>query len=855
MKKKNLWITILLIILSLCFTIGLTACDDGDNGGNGGEKTITISIESNVEIGTSVVLEKEASFQPFLQDNIKYEFIGENTCNATFSHSLKNNWWTTSVSATAPGTVSIKISYMEGENIVAESNVVTVTFYANTISTVDELKAIANTSKSYILEADIDLSSESNWTPIEGFTGILNGGGYKIFNLTVNSTNTENIGLFGTLNGTVTNLSIENAQITSKGDAGKAGIVAGTNCGTIKNVVVEGTINPKFYNNVGGIAGYSSGGTISECVNKATVIGANNVGGIVGYAEISDSTHLQDCQNLGAIEGKEVVGGIGGYITTQKKEGTYLLQRHENSNTVTGKEKIGGIFGCVSGISYSSYPTRYTNFEISVSENKAEIIGSGDYVGGIVGYGSRLNTIISCENTADITGGNYVGGLVGYSSNTNIKANESENNNTITGKGYVGGFAGYVGLVEYAINNGTITSTGVIVEDGNSNAYIGGIAGYCTGMIGCVNNSDIVITTSGSYTGGLAGYVRLSGYEYFCENKNYGAVTAKNYVGGIVGYLTTNNSEGTYYIQDNENNGVIKGESYVGGISGAIYGVSYSSYPTRYTYFEISVVTNNADIIATGDYIGGFTGYATRLSSVTTSENKADVTGGNYVGGMLGYAPSTHIRATGISNENKITGKGYVGGFAGYTGIVEDAINNGVIESTGIIVEDSIAKSYVGGIAGYCTGLIGCTNNSDISITHNGQFVGGLAGYINMSNKDCLNDNENNGVIKGGDYTAGIVGYITTPQSEGNYAITNNRNNNSVTGSSYVGGIIGYAKGISYSSYPTRYTNIEVTYCTNNGEITGSGYVGGIVGGYARLTTDSNLMDTNTTLYGEKLGQ
>ena len=35
----------------------------------------------------------------------------------------------------------------------------------------------------------------------------------------------------------------------------------------------------------------------------------------------------------------------------------------------------------------------------------------------------------------------------------------------------------------------------------------------------------------------------------------------------------------------------------------------------------------------------------------------------------------------------------------------------------------------------------------------------------------------------------------------------------------------------------------------------GSGYVGGIVGGYARLTTDSNLMDTNTTLYGEKLGQ
>lgn len=858
MKKNKFLLFVAVVIFATCTFLTLIGCGLGNsNSGGKTEKTITISIEENAETGTLVLLTKTANFSPFYQDNIKYEIVGENSCEAKFSHVLdkKNNWFDTYVKAEKPGQISIKLTYFDNDKIVAESNIVSISFYSNSISTVDELKAIANTGKGYILEANIDLSNESNWIPIEGFTGLLNGNGYKILNLTINSTNDKNIGLFDTLEGSVTNLTIENAQITSRGDAGNAGILAGTNNGKISNVIVEGNISPKYYNNVGGIAGYNNEGTIINSINRASVSGTNNVGGIVGYAILNANVQLDGNQNLGIVEGKEAVGGIGGYITTSNKEGTYYLEDLENNNSVTGKDKVGGIFGYVRGVSYSSYPTKYTNFEVSVLTNNAEILGSGDYIGGLIGYGVRLSTVTSCDNTADITGGHYVGGFIGYSADTTIKANDSENNNTISGKGYVGGFAGYVGLVENAVNNGTIKSNGIIVEDGKSMAYVGGIAGYCTGLIGCINNSDITIDTAGSYTGGLAGFVRLNSFDIFKDNENYGVITAKSYVGGISGYLTTLNKEGTYSLQNNINNGVIKGDSYVGGIIGAIYGVSYSSYPTRYTYFEVSVFTNNSDIEATGDYVGGLVGHATRLSTISTSENKADITGENYVGGMLGYAPATNIRATGFTNENKISGKGYVGGFAGYAGIIEDAINNGIIESTAIIVENSTSMSYVGGIAGYCSGMIGCINNSDIIVKTGGQYVGGLAGFISMSNKSCVSENENNGTISGGKYTGGIVGYITTPNTEGNYSVEKNKNNKNVSGSSYVGGIAGYAFGVSYSSYPTRYSYFEVTYCENYAEITGDSYVGGIIGGYVRLKTDANLMETNTTSSGNKLGQ
>ena len=72
-------------------------------------------------------------------------------------------------------------------------------------------------------------------------------------------------------------------------------------------------------------------------------------------------------------------------------------------------------------------------------------------------------------------------------------------------------------------------------------------------------------------------------------------------------------------------------------------------------------------------------------------------------------------------------------------------------------------------------------------------------------------------------------------------------------GNQSVGGVFGQVNGTTgtYSHYECYF---EITYCANNSGTTGESYVGRIVGKYNRLKTDSNLMDTNTTIAGDKLG-
>ena len=182
------------------------------------------------------------------------------------------------------------------------------------ISTVDQLKDFRDAvnsgnqfaGKTVKLTADLDLSGESNWTPIgnlvaypsQSFNGTFDGDGHSISNLTVNDNTPDYAvaGLFGSVvNGTIKNLTVKNVNITSTHYAG--GIVAYTSNGpTIENChVIGGTIKstPELLNGsydngdkVGGIMGYATAGsTINNCtVEGVTITAYRDLGGIVGYS-------------------------------------------------------------------------------------------------------------------------------------------------------------------------------------------------------------------------------------------------------------------------------------------------------------------------------------------------------------------------------------------------------------------------------------------------------------------------------------------------------------------------------------------------------------------------------------------
>ncbi|MGG3845582.1 GLUG motif-containing protein [Aeribacillus composti] len=171
------------------------------------------------------------------------------------------------------------------------------------IQTAQDLNAIRNNLTAYYeLANDIDMGSWGNFTPIgtssAKFIGNFNGKGYKIKNLTINST-TAYVGLFGfTENATIQNVAIENANIVGQ-NVNYVGILAGniTNT-TIKNCYTTGNVSGQY--GVGGLVGWHYSGLIENCFSHANPTGRGRVGGLVGNGATSNSL-VNKCYSTGLV--------------------------------------------------------------------------------------------------------------------------------------------------------------------------------------------------------------------------------------------------------------------------------------------------------------------------------------------------------------------------------------------------------------------------------------------------------------------------------------------------------------------------------------------------------------------------
>ena len=256
----------------------------------------------------------------------------------------------------------------------------------------------------FILANDIDM----DLTPVPDFvieklSGVFNGNNRTISNYKYQSASesTSPVGIFCTLSGRVQDLKLHN--ITMKGNGSTVGGIVGTisggnivNC-SIVDAIIEGkesvggiaglsnnNIDNCYINNViikatgnyvGGICGRNQGGIIKSCLIDNLVINAMDyVGGVSGYNYPGD---IQKCTVNGNIYGNNYVGGIAGgqgqisvYIATKF---THITDC-SSSGTVSGVGCIGGIAGCSGAGGW-----------ITHCHSSANIIGSGEAIGGLVG--------------------------------------------------------------------------------------------------------------------------------------------------------------------------------------------------------------------------------------------------------------------------------------------------------------------------------------------------------------------------------------------------------------------------------------------------------------------------------------
>jgi len=558
--------------------------------------------------------------------------------------------------------------------------------------------------------------------------------------------------------------------------------------------LVNATIYVKnTHSYIGTVCGYSE--SAISYISASGYVDAKRssyVGGVAGaIAALADNV-----QSSVTVCGTDYVGGIAGMATPESA----IFSKLENSGVIEGEISVGGIFGY-----FNSTGSMQSDYISNTGDVKGKI-----QVGGIFGYANAKtgSMLYSASVQANIEGGYYVGGIIGRTESITISK--------CTNKG------------------STVSATSYLTEETNFYVWLGGYVGSGYEVIDCVNTVSISYNSRGSYVGGVAGY--LSYGISNCENA--GNIIGFNNVGGVVGYLNTSADANIGKIK---NSGTVSGNDAVGGIIGNCSSV--------YT-LTLSAIENTGNVTATGCNVGGIIGILNCENNAVTATNltnTGNVSSEKYqVGGLFGYAfaNQTNSIIKNCTSSANITGTYKVGGLIGSTNIeVKDCSNeNSTITATNWYTDGGTDYAWLGGYVGDGYKISGCTNNSDITYTGVGIYVGGIIGYATGEIQNCTN---NGNITTNASCVGGIVGNINS-----NIEITLQilENTGNVSGKQCVGGIVGRinqettARGATWGAdRPTSgsakyhyYKNeSKIQNASNSGNISATdeqGYAGGIIG-------------------------
>lgn len=351
------------------------------------------------------------------------------------------------------------------------------------------------------------------------YCGNFDGNGKEVY---VNLSSISAIGVFAYYRGgSISNLTVRgtvaytNTTTTDHSTVGGVvGMILKDATATITNCKNYATIQAPDNCSAGGIVGKNNGGvTISGCTNYGNVnggkLGNNNrsIGGIIGWIN-QDDTRIENCINNGAVSStgsaattagtggivgisgmsRAVIDGcinngtvsgyrfIGGVIGRVIQNAT--ITNVSNTAAVSGTRDIGGIIG---GTDNTNTSSTFNELYVTGATNSGAVTGTGDFIGGIVGYiHSTGNVLTDCTNTGNITGAKCVGGIIGLvnRSKTATVDNATVRDCTISGSQSVGGWIGRIVADATATYKNYTAPTGVTYVLGGTETEA--VAGFDT---------------------------------------------------------------------------------------------------------------------------------------------------------------------------------------------------------------------------------------------------------------------------------------------------------------------------------------------------------------------------------------
>lgn len=420
--------------------------------------------------------------------------------------------------------------------------------------------------------------------------------------------------------------------------------------------------------------------------------------------------------------------------------------------TLTVSSIYSGLFGNVSGMIYDLIltdaaitNTSYTNVGILAGYLSGEVNGcdisgtvdsSGYYIGGLAG--SFIGGVITdCSVTVDFTGSAYsLGGYAGYAEGTG-SISDSSYEGSISGDYNVGGIFGVANAS--STNYLTISDCYVSGDMSGESGKIGGMIGTgyyvtisdsdsSTGSEYSVDNLNIVMTSSGSYVGGVFGLSASVDLTDIAVS-NITIEGADQYTGGVLGDST----DATLESCSASDITISNPGAYSGGLIGSAETVNVEN-----------CTTSEIEISSIGSNVGGLMGYVNESTILSCSSDSVTLSSGlNSLGGFIGEAYECATITTCSASEVSISGSGYdVGGMFGV--VTDTNIEYCTLYLTGII---SGSGGTVGGFMGHyksstlalsvsesCVYGLGTVDSSDTNI---GGFIGKVTTNSNIVIDEC----------------------------------------------------------------------------------------------------------------------
>ncbi len=301
----------------------------------------------------------------FRTDNINFQFTNTNRSGYTIYYAVAN----------LSGEITSEIHSVEVKVV--------------DVSTPEQFMTIAGGGKIadessettiYRLTKDLDFSSTTWVRATDKFTGLINGAGYTVKNVSVKLDEaTAGAGLFYKVEGgTIENIKFDNISVV--GGKQQTGIIATSYGGYYHNIAIT-NVKIDGITRVGGLIGQIFEYPLPTKISNVSIVNAN-----------SDNYYITN------NNGKRAGGLVGLIQTTSAPENDCLVEISDCfvSAEISGSEQIGGFVGAMD----NAKPT--VNYNLSITRCVFAGVAKSTYstprVGGIIGYQSGNVGIFNITN-------------------------------------------------------------------------------------------------------------------------------------------------------------------------------------------------------------------------------------------------------------------------------------------------------------------------------------------------------------------------------------------------------------------------------------------------------------------------